>query len=164
MNDVEKLEEKVEWILSEMQKVDKRLNTSNESVTAYIQLLEGALNDLETKMNERIVRGDDAMHDLVTRTSNSLYAEIKKLERRVSDCELAVGTKKTADVHAPNDFEMEWHPYKVGDAHPNGIEQVVVMLKNGLVSEPAKAMYWEWDKISKHTIVAWRRTWFGDIK
>lgn len=135
-----------------------------KGLTAHIQRLETDLRERITAVDCARVRGDDSMHDLVTRTANAIYAEVKKLEQRISDCELAVGTNKLTNAQEPqaNDFEMVWHPYKVGDAHPDGDEQVVVMLKNGHVSEPGRAMYCDWDRISKHTIVAWRRKYAED--
>ena len=121
---------------------------NNESLTAYIQRVETDLGERITATDRARARGDDGQHDLVTRTANAIYAEVKKLEQRISDCELAVGTDKLANDPEPP-VDTSWHPYYAevdwpDGVHPSGNRRVVVMLRNGEINRgPAEAEYIE---------------------
>ena len=170
MSNDAKMEEKLNWTLKMMQKMereldsfDKRLTASNESTSDYIRHLENHIGDIEQRCaaaDRSRAHGDEGLHDLVTRTANSIYEEVKKLEQRISDCELAVGTDKLVSEQEPP-VDTSWHPYYAevdgpGGVHPRGDKRVVVMLRVGSIMPPKPAADWIWGEGGKHTIVAWR--------
>jgi hypothetical protein len=144
-----------------------------ESLTAYVHRLETLVNDIEKELKASInasdrarLRGYDAMHDLVTRTANSIYEEVKKLEQRISDCELAVGTDKLANDPKPP-VDTSWHPYYAevdgpDGVHPTGDKRVAVLLRDGEINRPDRADAWDWCEAGQATIVAWRNAKEGE--
>lgn len=100
--------------------------------------------------------GDDVQHDLVTRTANAIYAEIKRLEKRISDCELAVGTD-TLDPEQPVD--TSWHPFFnfSTDLRPAGGKRVMTLVRGGNnITGPWRAGWLNWEECEDATIIAWR--------
>lgn len=144
--------------------VEVNVTADTESLTAYVHRLEALVNDIEKELKESIaasdrarVRGDDGMHDLVTRTANSLYAEIKKLEQRISDCELLVGTDKLVP-EPPRD--RLWHPHDVkkDSRCPVDAGEIVSVLIRGSDTPrpPEIAGRLHWGEMGALTIVGWR--------
>lgn len=124
--------------------VEVNVTADTESLTAYVHRLETLINDIEKGLSNRLD---------VHRT------DINRLEQRISDCEMAVGTDKLEP--APQ-RDTSWHPYDVlvegviGD-HPKGDERVVVMVRGiDEIVGPAPATYRNWDEQGDSTIVAWR--------
>lgn len=153
--------------------VDVNVTADTESLTAFVGQLETLVRDIEKELKESIaagdrarVRGDDAMHDLVTRTANSLYAEIKKLtdyvngqDTKILDLERSVENYNglTGTQSAPQ-RDTSWHPHDaIVDVCPvSGADVVVVMWSNGFIQGPHAANTWTWNTDGGSTIVAWR--------
>ena len=138
---------------------------NNESLTAYIQRVETDLGERITATDRARARGDDSMHDLITRTANASYAEVKKLEQRISDCELAVGTDKLEGAPTPNiqtkdpepPVDTAWKPHDYySEGRPEFGRHVVVMLRDGSINGPRIGSSFDWDECNDQTIVAWR--------
>lgn len=136
-----------------------------ESLAAYIQRVETDLGERLTAVDRARVRGDDSMHDLVTRTANSIYAEIKKLEQRISDCELAVGTDTLDGAPTPNIpandpeplVDTSWHPFNFSvDLRPDDDKNIVVLTRDDEIWGPRLPVYFNWADQGPDTIVAWR--------
>jgi hypothetical protein len=127
--------------------VEVNVTADTESLTAYVHRLETLINEIEKKQTEGFAaldraraRGDDAMHDLVTRTANSLYAEIKRLEP------------------APQ-RDTSWHAHdaKTYETCPSfDTERIVVMRRDGVIQRPWKGTELYWDENGDDTIIAWR--------
>lgn len=161
----DELRKRLDALQQPQKPVEVSVKADEQSLTAYVHQLEAFINDIEKELSNRLdvhrvdidalEHRDDAMHDLVTRTANSLYAEIKKLERRVSDCELAVGTDKLEPAPQRN---TRWHPYNAkADVPPEDNDRVVVMLRwNGEILRPSRAADHLWTECGDITIVAWR--------
>ena len=138
-----------------------------KGLTAHIQRLETDLGERITASNTAVdrarVRGDDGMHDLITRTANAIYAEVKKLEQRIEKVEETVHwyAPVTPDNDPESPVDTSWHPYNVhadgvvGDRPPD-YKDIIVMYRNGEITGPWLAMPLVWGESGDTTIVAWR--------
>jgi hypothetical protein len=160
------------------------VTADTESLTAYIHRLETLINDIEKELKASInatdrarVRGDDAMHDLVTRTANSLYAEINaisapltppfdparisELEARIRNIEDSVDNYNgPTGTQSKPQRDTSWHPHEAKENYWSPVlpdERVVVMIRGSdQIQHPTRAGEWNWGENGYSTIIAWR--------
>lgn len=171
---------RLETLINDIEKdMKERLNVHRTDIDALelrndparIDRLEALLNDIEKELKQSIAagdraraRGDDAMQDLVTRTANSLYAEIKKLtdyvngqDTKILDLEHSVDQLGLTPPAPQRD--TSWHPHdaKTYETCPSFDDaRIVVMRRDGVIQRPWKGTELYWDENGDDTIIAWR--------
>lgn len=114
------------------------LERNNESIGAYIQLVETAANEDTNKLRRALDTLRTSLNNFLTTVKPNLPAN---------------------DPEPPVD--TSWHPYDVLvdgviHDHPTGEKRVVVMNRDGTISGPFLASAIFWREQSSFTIVAWR--------
>ena len=146
------LEDRMTEMESKTHPIKVNVTADTESLTAYVHRLETLINHIANDMKERL---DVHRTDINALECRDDPARIDRLEQRISDCELAIGTDK---LECKPQRDTSWLPYDANSqTRPVPIQaRVVVMWRNGEIQRPQLAGTWDWTECSAATIVAWR--------
>lgn len=176
-----------------MSDIEERLNKLDHALEQLRMPLTNYLLRVETDLSHRIketdsarARGDDMMHDLVTRTANAIYKELKALEgqfastsrveriseelgelRRELNLAIANGGEELKQVNdrlekledAANwQIDTSWHPFNFStDLRPENDKRVMTLVRGGNnITGPWRAGGLNWAECDDATIIAWR--------